>query len=35
MECRLAGKTEVLLGENLPQRHFLSITKIPHDQTRV
>jgi hypothetical protein len=26
MECRLAGKTEVL-GENLPQRHFLSITK--------
>jgi hypothetical protein len=21
MECRLAGKTEVL-GENLPQRHF-------------
>jgi hypothetical protein len=26
MECRLAGETEVL-GENLPQRHFLSITK--------
>jgi predicted benzoate:H+ symporter BenE len=22
MECRLAGETEVLLGENLPQRHF-------------
>jgi hypothetical protein len=21
MECRLAGETEVLLGENLPQRH--------------
>jgi hypothetical protein len=26
MECRVAGETEVL-GENLPQRHFLSITK--------
>jgi hypothetical protein len=26
MECRLAGETEVL-GENLPQRHFLSNTK--------
>jgi hypothetical protein len=26
MECRLDGETEVL-GENLPQRHFLSITK--------
>jgi hypothetical protein len=26
MECRLAGKTEVL-GENLPQPHLLSITK--------
>jgi hypothetical protein len=26
MECRFAGETEVL-GENLPQRHFLSITK--------
>jgi hypothetical protein len=26
-ECRLAWETEVLLGENLPQRHFLSITK--------
>jgi hypothetical protein len=26
MECRLAGETEVL-RENLPQRHFLSITK--------
>jgi hypothetical protein len=26
MECRLAGETEVL-GENLPQHHFLSITK--------
>jgi hypothetical protein len=22
MECRLAGKTEVLLGENLPQRQI-------------
>jgi hypothetical protein len=22
MECRLAGETEVLLGENPPQRHF-------------
>jgi hypothetical protein len=22
MECRLAGETQVLLGENLPQRHF-------------
>jgi hypothetical protein len=22
MECRLAGETEVNLGENLPQRHF-------------
>jgi hypothetical protein len=26
MDCILAGKTEVL-GENLPQRHILSITK--------
>jgi hypothetical protein len=26
MECRLAGETEVL-GENLAQRHFLSIRK--------
>jgi hypothetical protein len=26
MECRLAGETEVL-GENLLQRHFFSITK--------
>jgi hypothetical protein len=26
MECRLAGETAVL-GENLPQRHCLSITK--------
>jgi hypothetical protein len=25
MECRLAGETEVL-GGNLPQRHFWSIT---------
>jgi hypothetical protein len=24
MECRLAGETEVLLGETLPQRHFCS-----------
>jgi hypothetical protein len=32
MKCRLAGETEVL-GENLPQRHFLH-HKIPHDQTR-
>jgi hypothetical protein len=22
MECRLAGETEVVPGENLPQRHF-------------
>jgi hypothetical protein len=22
MKCRLAGETEVLLGENLPQSHF-------------
>jgi hypothetical protein len=22
MECRLAGETEEVLGENLPQRHF-------------
>jgi hypothetical protein len=22
MECRMAGETEVLLGGNLPQRHF-------------
>jgi hypothetical protein len=34
MECRLAGETEVLLVENLPQRHFAH-HKIPHDQTRV
>jgi hypothetical protein len=27
MECRLAGETEVLLGENLPQRPLLSISK--------
>jgi hypothetical protein len=33
MEFRLAGETEVL-GENLPQRHFVQ-HKIPHDQTRV
>jgi hypothetical protein len=26
MECRLAGETEIL-GENLPQRPLLSITK--------
>jgi hypothetical protein len=22
VECRLAGETEEVLGENLPQRHF-------------
>jgi hypothetical protein len=33
MECRLAGKTEVL-GENLPHATFVP-HKIPHDQTRV
>jgi hypothetical protein len=33
MECRLTGETEVL-GENLPQRHFVH-HKIPHDQTPV
>jgi hypothetical protein len=22
MECRLAGETEILRGENLPKRHF-------------
>jgi hypothetical protein len=27
MECRLAGETDVL-GENLRQLHFLSITKF-------
>jgi hypothetical protein len=27
MECRLTGETEVLVGENLPQRPLLSITK--------
>jgi hypothetical protein len=34
MECRFAGETEVL-GENLPQRPLLSITKIAHDKTQV
>jgi hypothetical protein len=33
MECRVAGETEVL-GENLPQRHFVYY-KITHIQTRV
>jgi hypothetical protein len=32
VEWRLAGETEVL-GENLPQRHFVH-NQIPHDQTR-
>jgi hypothetical protein len=32
VEWRLAGQAEVL-GENLPQRHFVH-HKIPHDQTR-
>jgi hypothetical protein len=32
VEWRLSGETDVL-GENLPQRHFVH-HKIPHDQTR-
>jgi hypothetical protein len=35
MECRLAGETEVLLGEKTcPSAMFLH-HKIPHDPTRV
>jgi hypothetical protein len=29
MEYRLAGEIEVLLGENLPQRHFVLSTTNP------
>jgi hypothetical protein len=32
VEWRLAGETEVL-GENLPQRHFVT-PQIPYDQVR-
>jgi hypothetical protein len=28
MECRLAGETEVLLGENLPKRHFCPMDAV-------
>jgi hypothetical protein len=35
MECRLAGETEVLGEENLPQRHFCPSQNPTHDQTRV
>jgi hypothetical protein len=35
MECRLAGGTEVLLGEKTSPSATFVHHKIPHDQTRV